>query len=77
MFDLHVLWADSFVTTSPKHLQTILATDFANFQKGTLSSASLEDPSLEVFKTSLGPWFQDSMNSVLGTGVFNADGMFL
>ncbi|KAF9012880.1 cytochrome P450 monooxygenase pc-3 [Hymenopellis radicata] len=54
LWDMHVLWDNMYLTTSPQHIQIMLATDFANFQKGAL--------------------FQEAMNSVLGTGVFNADG---
>ncbi|KAK0484364.1 cytochrome P450 [Armillaria luteobubalina] len=53
-FDSNVLGLMNIVTTDPKHIQRILATNFDNFEKGEV--------------------FQDTMSSVLGTGVFNSDG---
>ncbi|KAK0184815.1 cytochrome P450 [Armillaria mellea] len=53
-FNLPLLWSDMIFTTSPKHIQLVLATEFQNFEKGER--------------------FQNSMKSVLGLGVFNADG---
>ncbi|KAK0451183.1 cytochrome P450 [Desarmillaria tabescens] len=52
-FNLPLLWSDMIFTTSPKHIQIVLATEFQNFEKGER--------------------FQNSMKSVLGLGVFNAD----
>ncbi|KIY63685.1 cytochrome P450 monooxygenase pc-2 [Cylindrobasidium torrendii FP15055 ss-10] len=54
IFDMHILWANVYFTTSPDHMQAMLATQFSNFEKGA--------------------WFQKSMHSFLGVGVFNADG---
>ncbi|KAF9025789.1 cytochrome P450 monooxygenase pc-3 [Hymenopellis radicata] len=54
LFDMHVLWANLFLTTSPQHIHLMLATDFANFEKG--------------------PTLRNSLESVLGQGVFNSDG---
>ncbi|KAK0200571.1 cytochrome P450, partial [Desarmillaria ectypa] len=54
IFNLRLLWSDMVITTSPKHIQHILATEFENFEKGQK--------------------FQYAMKSVLGVGVFNADG---
>ncbi|PBK87668.1 cytochrome P450 monooxygenase pc-1 [Armillaria gallica] len=54
IFNLCLLWSNMIVTTSPKHIQQILATEFENFEKGQR--------------------FQYAMKSVLGVGVFNADG---
>ncbi|KAG7443774.1 cytochrome P450 monooxygenase pc-3 [Guyanagaster necrorhizus] len=54
IFNLRMLWSDMVFTTSPKHIQQILATEFENFEKGQR--------------------FQYAMKSVLGVGVFNADG---
>ncbi len=36
LIDMHVLWTNLFVTTSPQHIHLMLATDFANFEKGKL-----------------------------------------
>lgn len=54
IFNMRPLWSDMVITTSPRHIQQILATEFENFEKGQR--------------------FQDAMKSVLGVGVFNADG---
>ncbi|SJL14432.1 uncharacterized protein ARMOST_17889 [Armillaria ostoyae] len=54
IFNMRLLWSDMVITTSPKHIQQILATEFENFEKGQR--------------------FQYAMKSVLGVGVFNADG---
>ena len=35
--DMHVLWESLIITTSPEHIQLILATDFNNYVKGQLS----------------------------------------
>ncbi|KAK0454677.1 cytochrome P450 [Armillaria borealis] len=53
-FNTDLLGLMHIVTTSPKHIQRVLATNFDNFEKGEA--------------------FQDTMSSVLGTGVFNSDG---
>ncbi|KAI0353450.1 cytochrome P450 monooxygenase pc-3 [Trametes cingulata] len=49
-----VLWDTLYLTDDAAVIKTILATDFAHFEKGEL--------------------FRDIAHSVLGTGVFNADG---
>ncbi|KAK0219150.1 cytochrome P450 [Armillaria fumosa] len=33
-FNLPLLWSDTIFTTSPKHIQLVLATEFQNFEKG-------------------------------------------
>ncbi|KAK0460977.1 cytochrome P450 [Desarmillaria tabescens] len=54
IFNTNIIGLMQIVTTSPKHIQRVLATDFDNFEKGKE--------------------FQETMSSVLGTGVFNSDG---
>lgn len=59
-------------TSSPEHIQRILATDFDNFVKGTAPLfGSVRQQSLTWLE---GERFKEQMNSMLGTGVFNADG---
>ncbi|KZP20533.1 cytochrome P450 [Athelia psychrophila] len=57
-FNHRVFWTNLFITTEPDNIKTILATDFANYQKGMFGCDKL----------------QYQLNSVLGTGVFNSDG---
>ncbi|KAF8917383.1 cytochrome P450 monooxygenase pc-2 [Mucidula mucida] len=42
LIDMHVLWTNLFVTTSPQHIHLMLATDFANFEKGPAFQKSWE-----------------------------------
>ncbi|OSC98999.1 cytochrome P450 monooxygenase pc-2 [Trametes coccinea BRFM310] len=51
---ISILWDITYLTIDANVVKAVLATEFADFEKG------------EVFR--------DAMNSVLGTGVFNADG---
>ncbi|KAI9070123.1 hypothetical protein FKP32DRAFT_1640075, partial [Trametes sanguinea] len=53
-YAVSILWDDTYLTIDANVVKAVLATEFADFEKG------------EVFR--------DAMNSVLGTGVFNADG---
>ncbi len=70
-FNTDVLGLMNIVTTNPKHIQRILATNFDNFEKGEFG-LSINRSSIEFDWE--GETFQDTMASVLGTGVFNSDG---
>lgn len=35
MINVYIMYSDFFLTTSPEHIKLVLATDFANFVKGT------------------------------------------
>ena len=71
VFDINVLWEPMIFTTCPEHIQIILATDFQNYVKGTMLSVRFPP------YASIGERFQEGMASMLGTGVFNADGSSL
>ena len=36
VFDMRILWDNTYITACPRHIQAVLATDFANFQKGKI-----------------------------------------
>ncbi len=76
-----------YFTTEPEHIKAILATQFDSYEKGksfsvfwrprpglALMGSWLSDIS---FLSYLGPEFNLAMESILGVGVFNSDGMFL
>ncbi|CDO68134.1 hypothetical protein BN946_scf185003.g6 [Trametes cinnabarina] len=54
LYDVTIMWGTNYVTTDANVIKTILAMEFAEFEKG-------EE-------------FRDAMGTVLGSGVFNADG---
>ncbi|CAK5272720.1 unnamed protein product, partial [Mycena citricolor] len=75
VINVRVLWVDNILTTSPDHIKQILATDFNNYEKGAsvVCPAEAERISLPI-NSFAGERFQQEMNSVLGSGVFNSDG---
>ncbi|KAJ7457995.1 cytochrome P450 [Mycena galericulata] len=54
VFNIRIMFENRMFTTEPEHIKSILATNFAGFEKGS--------------------HFRFQFDSLLGTGVFNADG---
>jgi hypothetical protein len=70
--NVRIAWADIIITTSPETIKRVLSTDFNNFVKGggrlILSSKYL------AYSAPVGTRLHNTMFSVLGNGVFIADG---
>lgn len=72
--NMRILWSDLVFTTSPEHIKLILATDFQNYVKGKSFGF---DPIWHSSYAVSGERFHKTMFSVLGSGVFNSDGMLI
>ncbi|KAK7046124.1 hypothetical protein VNI00_007127 [Paramarasmius palmivorus] len=71
VFNMNVMFENLILTTYPEHLQIVLASDFQNYVKGSLPESL---STISLTQLSLGDRFQERMSSMLGVGVFNADG---
>ncbi|KAG5642747.1 hypothetical protein DXG03_002262, partial [Asterophora parasitica] len=73
VINMRVLWSDMIFTSCPEHIKTILATDFNNYVKGKqLMSVYIvfTESHLDI---DTGKRLQNTMFTVLGSGVFNVD----
>ncbi|PPQ95842.1 hypothetical protein CVT26_015972 [Gymnopilus dilepis] len=71
-FDL--LTGTTLITLEPEHVKALLSTQFEYFEKGRSRLVALVNSDLIWLVEPSGPIFQFMMDSLLGTGVFNADG---
>ena len=62
------------MTAEPHHVKAILATQFDDFDKGRWKSSQYHVDKDRSSMTTLGPMFYSQFRSLLGEGVFNADG---
>ncbi|CDO71398.1 hypothetical protein BN946_scf184908.g156 [Trametes cinnabarina] len=76
LFQYKIFWDVAYATTDPNVVKTILATEFANYEKGLVCSVEekllLADANLSSLV--VGAMFHSYTDSLFGTGVFNADG---
>lgn len=73
IYDLDALGQTLLATTSPKHIQMILSTEFRNYEKGMYNDVPLASkPTNLTIRT--GKTFRNALYPVLGQGIFTADG---
>ncbi|CDO72297.1 hypothetical protein BN946_scf184970.g149 [Trametes cinnabarina] len=74
VYNFRVMFEDRIMTTEPEYIKMMLATDFCHYEKGTF--VHRVQAYVQNTDKLLGPLINDQLNTLLGQGVFNSDGMF-